>query len=162
MKILILTSVNPVISADLYTKISSTLNQDNLEFISYPFFATMKSQIEGQEYLPNLFAMMKAVVRPEMKEKLFKKEHTIVIGNSYREQEFDFILTFQYDEEVVFDSYIETLKEDKDYSKFKELVDLEYLYSPVDSAVNLPTIEHAILFIKEAIKKDENKNKTKQ
>lgn len=165
MKILILTPINPIIAGVAYSKISNSFTdspiKETSDFICYPFFAEMGARMHNKEYLPNLFAMMSAVTKSDTRAKIFTKRNSIVIGNSYKDEKFDIVVSLEYDENEVFDTYIESLKTDEDYQNFTKLLNLDNLYSPADAEINLPTIDHAILFLKEALKKDEPKKQNK-
>ena len=161
MKILILTSINPVIASDAYVKIANAINDEDTTILCYPFFAEIKSQNDNVPFLPTFFAMLKSTLTKKMDAKLFNSPNTIVIGNSYKKHEFDFVLTLNYKEEEVFDPYLETMILDEEFKKFNKLTHIDSLYSTVDAEINLPTIDHAITFIKEAIKKNE-RNTTKR
>lgn len=156
MKILILTSINPVISSTTYVRIANTLEEKGkkVNFLCFPFFADVDARNNEKQYLPTFFSMLKTSLKPEMKKKLYNKEHLVVIGNTYKEQKFDIIVALDEIEGEVFDSYIETIKQNEDLKEFAELVNVENLYTPADASIFLPTIDHAILFIEESLNEE--------
>lgn len=164
MRILILTSISPVICGDSYVRIANNFSDSktkkNTNFLSFPVFAEIHASIENKEYLPSVFSMMKAALKSPAKEKLFDNKHTVVVGNSYKNLKFDIVATLDYHEDEVFDTYIESLRTDEDYKEFADLVKLDNLYSPADAEIHLPTISHAILFLEEALKEDDTKKQS--
>lgn len=154
MKILILTSINPVLAESIYGRISYNIRQDNISFLCYPFFAEMKSRLEeGVEFLPAFFAMIRVSIQDkELRKKLYDKKNTIVIGNTYKEEKFDIVVAFDDMNDEFFDTYIEVLKQDEDLKEFKDKLRLDNLYSPEDADLKIYSMNHLITFIKEATK----------
>lgn len=155
MRVLILTPINPVIAGDAYIKISNHFNkkQDKvvkkLHFLCFPFFADVSAQMKNKEYLPMFFSMIDTSLDKDMQKKLYKEENIVVIGNTYKDQKFDMIVSLEYDEEVPFDNYIEMIKTE-DFKDFAKIAKPDNLYTPADAELNLPTIDHAILLLEEA------------
>lgn len=164
MKILILTPINPVIAIDSYVKITKALEKEgkNTSFISIPFFAELEASMKEKEYLPTVFSMLKAAEEEKLMKKLLNPkgyDHTVFIGNAYKTMQFDMVVSLGYnaDEELPFDAYIAALEADEEQQKFKELLRLNELYTAADCELHLPTIDHAILFIREVIKNGDTK-----
>lgn len=153
MKMLILTPINPVDAGMAYSIIANHLQEkENVEVLSIPVFAEIHAQMEGKEYIPGFFAMLKGSEEVNTKNKLYQKEHTIVVGNIYKSHKFDYIISLDYDDEdLPFDPYIAEL----DTTEFAKLVRVNDLYKPEDAEFNVPTVDHAIKFIEEAIKNNE-------
>lgn len=158
MRILVLTSVNPVLAGFVYNKVVNGLmdddSKDDVGVFSYPAFAQIESEVHQKEYLPTLFSMLKVVGDKKIKEKIYEKKHTIIVGNTYKNEKFDFVVCFRDDEGEVFDTYIETLQRDEEAEKFNKLLKLDELYTPEDADINIPTIWHLTLFLKETIKNE--------
>lgn len=156
MKILILTSINPVISGDAYVKIANYFNkkQDKktkkIHFLCFPFFADIAAHNTQKEYLPMLFAMLKDSLDKDLHQKIYDKENIVVIGNTYKNEKFDMIISLDDLDSEIFDTYLETLKSEPELENFLKLININNLYSSEDAEINLPTIDHAILFLKEA------------
>lgn len=159
MRILILTSLNPVKNAPAYSIITSDLPPEIKEkttIFSYPMTAQIDSMMNNKDYLPTLFGHMKAGRERKFQKILHKKPHTIVVGNSYKDK-YDFVVALdEYDDEV-FDEYIGQIEQDEDYKSLKKLLELDQLYKITDAKITLPTIDHALLFIKETLKNDKRK-----
>lgn len=164
MKILVLTSMNPVISGDAYSKIANYFDKREcsgkakIDFLCFPFFAEISREIHGREYLPGLFSMMKWATKPEMQKKLYRRNNTVVVGNSYKNQKFDIIVSFDDIGSEPFDPYITAIEEDENFKDFLELVDIGNIYRLKDAEYHFHNIDHLILFIKEAFY---GKNKSK-
>ena len=162
MNVLILTSINPVLAGDVYTKATKELKiPDNVGFLCYPFFAEMKCQMENKPFLPVFFAMLKEAEKVKMNKKLFNKEINIVIGNCYKSQEFDIIVAVDdmnrvsddpEEEDLAFDTYLTTVQEHEELDTFRAKVDAFNLYNLEDAEIILPTVKHALLFIEGVIK----------
>lgn len=149
MRVLILTSINPAIAGLAYSQIVNYFEkkEKKLNIICYPFFAEMAVRTMDKQYIPSLFSMMKTSLETEMQRKLFNKKNTVVIGNTYKDQKFDIIVAFDDIENEPFDSYIETIKNTEEFKEFKELINIDNLYSPEDASIHLPTIDHVMLFL---------------
>ena len=149
MRILVLTSINPVIAIDAYNKISRYFEEKEkkLDFLCFPFFAEMKCQMEQVEYIPTFFAMLETSMTTEMQRKLYKKKNTVVIGNTYKDQSFDFVVAFDDIDAAPFDSYLESIKTIDELKEFGERVNINNLYTPEDATLHLPTIDHVNLFL---------------
>jgi hypothetical protein len=147
MKTLILTPINPVLTAELYRRLTQKYNKTNVDVISFPFLADMQSVLENKSYVLSYFAMILTSIRPEIHKKIFRKQKTIVIGNTYKEEEFDFILSFGADRNEIFDTYLEMIKIDEGLEFLKNNAYIENLYSLEDATINLPTIGHVELFL---------------
>ena len=162
MKIVVLTSLNPVKNAPIYGEILRLLPQeikDEVNVISFPYFAEIESHNKNKEYLPTLFSMMRSATRPEFKKTLKNKKHLIIVGNCYKGP-YDFIVAFDEYGAHVFDGYIEALKADEDIKnnkKLQELLRIDDLYELKDANLMLPTIDHLVLFLKETLKNDKRK-----
>lgn len=169
MRILVLTSISPVIAGDAYAKIANHFQRKHnnkiekkVEFLCYPFFAEISSNADNREYIPTFFAMLRASLDKDMQKKLFKRDNVVVIGNTYKKQDFDMVVKLDDINSEVFDSYIETIKTDKDMDDFAKLVDINNLFTPEDAELNLPTIDHVILFLEEAFYGGKTNSRIKQ
>lgn len=149
MRVLVLTSINPVIAIDAYTKISNYFEEKEkkLDFLCFPFFAEMKAQLSDQDYIPTFFAMIETSLTTEMQRKLYKKKNTVVIGNTYKDQKFDHVVVFDDLDNKHFDSYIEKIKIDLSLKEFADRARVKDLYTPEDATLTLPTIDHVNLFL---------------
>jgi hypothetical protein len=148
MRVLILTSINPVLNVEIYRVLSSKYSKTNVEVLSFPFFAEMKKQVHGGAYIPIYFSMIQAAIADEnLRKKLYAKQNTIVIGNVYKEEKFDYIISYNELGEETFDSFIDTVKTDPQFEEFRKKAYLEELYKPEDAEISLPTIEHIKLFL---------------
>jgi len=158
MKILVLTSLNPILAGDVYAKIAGYFEKKNqeIDIICFPFFAEIDSQINKRSYIPSLFAMMGASLSPDLHKKIYRGNNTIVVGNIYKEEKFDIIVTYDDLESRVFDSYIEKISKDVAMKEFAEMARIDQLYSPEDATIHLPTLEHLNLFLSTSFD-DENK-----
>ncbi|MFW5889570.1 MAG: hypothetical protein ACOCUD_04235 [Bacillota bacterium] len=156
MKILLLTSINPVIAGDLYNQISQTypLEERNFKILCFPYFAYIQSRKDDQYYIPTYFSMLKASRENETHKKLYNERNILVIGNTYKSEKFDMIIAFNPRDEEVFDKYIKTIKEQEDFSKSTKVNEL---YNPMDSDIILPTIQHVITFLEGVYKDDKDK-----
>lgn len=161
MKILILTPINPVHAADVYSKLSNHFNNEKrkINFICYPFFAEMEAMKNDKEFLPTFFAMINAAESPKIKSKLYNRKRTVVIGNTYKTDKFDSIISFNDLDDEVFDKYLEVLNNDEEVEKIKEKLRLDEMYKVEDAELNLPTVDHLILFLESMFfsKKEEQK-----
>lgn len=149
MRVLVLTSINPVIAIDAYSKISNYFEEKEkkLDFLCFPFFAEMKARLADQDYIPTFFAMIETSLTTEMQRKLYKKKNTVVIGNTYKNQKFDHVVVFDDLDNKHFDSYIEKLKIDLTLKEFSDRAKVKDLYTPEDATLILPTIDHVNLFL---------------
>lgn len=149
MRVLILTSINPAIAGLAYSQVVNYFEkkEKKLNIICFPFFAEMAVRTEDKEYLPSLFSMMKNSLETDMQRKIYNKKNTVVIGNTYKDQKFDFIVAYDDISNEPFDSYIETIRTDERFEEFKKLVNIDNLYSPEDASLHLPTIDHVMLFL---------------
>ena len=149
MRILVLTSINPVIAIDAYTKISNYFEEKEkkLNFLCFPFFAEMKVQLEGGDYIPTYFSMVETSMQKEMQRKLYNSKNMVVIGNTYKDQKFDHVVVFDDLDVKHFDSYISKIKIDLDLKEFAERVRIHDFYTPEDATLILPTIDHVNLFL---------------
>jgi hypothetical protein len=161
MRVLVLTSINPVIAIDAYTKISNYFEEKEkkLNFLCFPFFAEMKVQLEGGEYIPSYFSMIETSLQKEMQRKLYNSKNTVVIGNTYKDQKFDHIVLFDDLDPEHFDSYITRIKTDEELKEFGERVRINDLYTPEDASLTLPTIDHVNLFLWTSFFNNEEKHK---
>lgn len=149
MKILVLTSINPVIAVDNYVKIAKYFENKSkkVNFLSFPFFAQMTVELEQKSYIPAFFAMIQASLKNPLHSKLYGKKNTVVIGNVYKDEKFDHIVSLDDLDSEVFDAYLEVFKNDDEMKEFGEKVRIHDLYTPEDATLHLPTIDHANLFI---------------
>ena len=156
MKILVLTSLNPVLNQEPYQKLTRMYAEnDDVLVLSYPFLADVRAKTSSEMYIPTLFAMMKTMVLDDdTRAKVMDKEKVIVVGNSMKDEKFDYIIAYQSAAvgDIVFDTYIEQLKEDPEIRAFFNIDDL---YDIEDAEIVLPTIEHLTLFLEGVIKNDE-------
>ena len=149
MRVLVLTSINPIIAIDSYSKISNYFEEKEkkLDFLCFPFFAEMKAQLSDQDYIPTFFAMIETSLTTEMQRKLYKKKNTVVIGNTYKDQKFDHVVVFDDLDNKHFDSYLEKIKVDLSLKEFADRARVKDLYTPEDATLILPTIDHVNLFL---------------
>jgi hypothetical protein len=113
MRVLVLTSINPVIAIDTYTKIANYFEQKEkkLNALCFPFFAQMKIQLDGEgEYIPTFFSMIENSLQKEMNRKLYNSKNMVVVGNTYKDQKFDHVVVFDDLDAEHFDSYVTTFK----------------------------------------------------
>ena len=61
MKILILTSINPVVPATIYSQIEESFTDENTSVICPVYFADIKARIRQGAYVPILFAMFSSL-----------------------------------------------------------------------------------------------------
>lgn len=154
MRILVLTELNPVLAGIAFNQILNGIDPELKEkttILSVPVFAEIEAQMKDKEYLPTLFSMLKAASNPKTFKKLNRKEHFIMVGNSYKKTKFDFVVALDERDEEVFDRYIDAIQNDEDYEKLYKLLKLEQLYFREDASLVLPTIDHVMLFIREAL-----------
>ena len=164
MRVLVLTSISPVISGDVYRQVLNHFKKKSEQrgILCFPFFAEVRSQMKNQHYIPTFFSMLKVSLDEDMQRKLYDRKNMIVIGNTYKKQNFDIVVAFKEDEESkYFDTYIEHIKTDPELKEFADKVDVENLYNIDDAEITLPTIHHLLLFL-EGVFKNENENKPKQ
>jgi hypothetical protein len=148
MRVLILTPINPLYSAEIYHELAAMYNKTNVGILCFPFFAYARSQSNNLDYVPTYFAMIQQSLEPLLNRRLYDKQNMIVIGNVYKDQQFDLIVSYNKNQEdEMFDTYLETIKQDEDFQEFKNKVDLDNLYSLDDAEFNLPTVEHIKLFL---------------
>lgn len=149
MRVLVLTSINPVIAIDAYTKISNYFEEKEkkLNFLCFPFFAEMKVRLEGGDYIPSYFAMIETSLQKEMQRKLYNSKNIVVIGNTYKDQKFDHVVVFDDLDAKHFDSYISKIKIDLALKEFGERARVNDLYTPENATLILPTIDHVNLFL---------------
>lgn len=149
MKILVLTSINPVLAGDVYVKVAGYFEEKNqqMDIICFPFFAEIEARTNGKNYLASLFAMMGASLSPKLHKKIYRGNHTIVVGNCYKDEKFDIIVSYDDIDGKVFDSYIEKMKKDVAMKEFAEMARVNDLYTPEDASIHIPTIDHLNLFL---------------
>ncbi len=156
MKVLILTSINPVLSGSTYSKLTNSLKGEiEADFMCYPFIADMIVRSEDKSYLPAFFSVIEATSKREIREKVYKNPNRVVIGNCYKQERFDFIVSFNDTNSEPFDPYIEKIKNDEDYEKFKNLIRLDDMYTAEDAKINIPSMHHLILFLQGVYEKNE-------
>lgn len=162
MRILVLTSINPVIAGDTYKKILNKFTKPHQQkgILCFPYFAEIRSQLKDQPYIVTYFAMLKASMEDEMQKKLYNRKNMIVIGNTYRDQKFDIVIGVNED---IFDNYLEELKENENEEiiDFVKKINIDNLYNVEDCKIILPTINHLLLFLEGVFEKDEEKSKFK-
>lgn len=149
-----------MLAGDVYRRASYEIKEnDELGYLCFPFFAEMQCMRDNKAYIPAFFSMIDAAQGSELKKQLFNKKNIIVVGNCYKSQEFDMIVTFDdldtighEDEGVFFDTYLNMVKYDENMKDFADMVDVDNMYTPADSEITIPTADHLILFLKEAIK----------
>lgn len=153
MKVLILTPINPVTSAELYHYFTEIYRDKNVGILCFPFFAEMRAQIHGSEYVPTYFAMIKSSLEPDLNAKLYDKKNMIVIGNVYQDEHFDLIVALENDpEKEYFDGYLELIKSEPDLDLFKNKIYIDSLYTLNHADIVLPTKEHIKLFLEGVFK----------
>lgn len=157
MKILILTPISPVEAGVAYSRIVNHFQENKkIDVLSIPVFADIHSRMHNKEYLPSFFAMLKGSEQQKTKYKLYLNHHTVMVGNIYKTHKFDYVISLDHDdEELPYDLYLEELKVDPNAADFAKMGRIGELYEPKDAEFNVPTPEHAIKFIEEAIKNDE-------
>lgn len=161
MKILILTSLNPVIAGSLYSYVMNNFTDEEkgkLNILCFPFFA----EITDKEYIPSLFAMLKTSLDPKIHNKIYvNKKHNIVIGNTYINEKFDMIVSYAAKDDEIFDTYIELIKTESELKDFAEKVNINNLYKLEDAEIDLPTMHHVKLFLEGVLKNGlQSKSKT--
>lgn len=156
MKILVLTSINPLLATDPFIKVTNHFSnikvepQEKISFLCYPFFAEIARVADNKEYLPTVFSMMQASMKPNMNKKLFKEKNVVLFGNTYKNQKFDMIISYEDLNSEVFDNYVEMIKHEEGMEPFAELVAINHLYTLDDSEYQFKTLDHLILFLEEA------------
>lgn len=153
MKILLLTPIDPITSSYIYGQLSQTFDKKEVGIVSFPFFAETYARMHDGLYLPSFFAMLN-VPRKDRKvhDKIYNRSNILVIGNTYRDEKFDMIISYGEESE---NTYINAILNDEEFAKFKELAEPNNLYTWADAEINLPTIEHVKLFLEGVYKKDE-------
>jgi len=159
MRILVLTPINPVLAIDAYTKITNYFEQKELKLnaLCFPFFAQMKVHLDGGEYIPTFFSMIEKSLEKEMGRKLYNSKNMVVVGNTYKDQKFDHVISFDDLESEPFDSYIETIKTEE-WKEFADRVNVNNLYGIEDTSLQLPTIDHVNLFLISTLYPNKNKH----
>ena len=154
MRILLLTSVNPVENAIYYNQILDFFGErKDIRVISVPFFAETHAKMEGKYYLPTLFSMFKTLHQDKkVNEKVLKGRHLLVIGNIYKSSKFDMVISLGNEEEE--NKYISEIFNNEEFSDFKKISKAGKLYRWEDAEINLPTIDKVKLFLKGAFKND--------
>jgi hypothetical protein len=154
MKILLLTPIDPIVSAYVYGQLLNTFNNKEVGIVSFPFFAETYARIHDKMYVPSLFAMLQTVIKDKkVHDKIYNRSNILVVGNSYKNEKFDMIVSFGSEED---NTYIKALLEDKDYEQFNLLAEVENLYTWADAEINLPTTAHVKLFLEGVYKKNDN------
>ena len=163
MKILILTPINPVLCGDVFKKVYKKLDGlKNVDVFSYSVAAEILALKDNKSFIVAFFAMAKAALGDKTQKLLNRKDHSIMVGNTYKDEEFDMIVavdTNYNDISDEFDTYLATVKHDENMDEFRELVNVENLYTLEDAEVILPTVEHLLLFI-EGVVDNEFKQKS--
>lgn len=153
MKILLLTPIDPINSAFYYNQLLNYFTNKEVGIISFPFFAETYARMEDKMYLPSLFAMLQTSINDRtVHNKLYNRSNILVVGNTYKKENFDMIISLGDEEE---NTYVKAILEDKEFEQFNLLVEVEKLYTWEDAEINLPTIEHAKLFLEGAYKKND-------
>lgn len=151
MKILILTSINPVSTVDLTKEIFNKYAK-KAGIISFPFFANTQAYMANQAYIPTYFSMIKSSRDEPLHNKLFGNKHTIVIGNTLKDEKFDLVVAFEDVRNEFFDSYMSEVKESELFAPIREMLDINNFYELEDASVTLPTVDHMMLFLKGVIR----------
>jgi hypothetical protein len=149
MKILVITSINPVLAGDVYVKVAGYFEEKNqqVDIICFPFFAEIEARTTGKNYLASLFAMMGASLKPDLHNKIYRANDTIVVGNCYKDEKFDIVVSYDDIDGKVFDSYVAKIKQDVAMKEFAEMARVNDLYTPEDASIHLPTLDHLNLFL---------------
>lgn len=153
MKILLLTPIDPVNSAYVYGQLLQIFDKKDVGIVSFPFFAETYARMHDGLYLPSLFAMLN-VMRKDRKvhDKIYNRSNILVVGNTYRNEKFDMIISYGEEED---NTYIKSIIEDKDFEQFNLMAEAEQLYTWADAEINLPTIQHVKLFLEGVYKTNE-------
>lgn len=153
MKVLLLTPISPIVSSDIYHQITEMYAKTNVGVLCFPFFAELRVQLHGSEYVPAFFAMLQASLEPEMHKKLYDKQNMLVIGNTYKEEKFDMIIAYQKDfDEDIFDTYVEVINHSEELSELKRKAYTDQLYTLDDAEIKLPSMDHVKLFLEGVFK----------
>ncbi|MFW6312199.1 MAG: hypothetical protein ACOC1K_08215 [Nanoarchaeota archaeon] len=151
MKILLLTPIDTVNNSIYYTQLVDFLKERNVLVLSIPFFAETNAIMEERFYLPTLFSMLKTLKENnKVKRKVYGNGNLLLVGNSYKDHEFDMIISLGSEED---DTYMEALRSHEDFKNFGELINVDELYKWEDAEINLPTLEHAKKFLEGVFKK---------
>jgi len=154
MKILLLTPIDPVTSAYVYGQLLNELTEKEVGIVSFPFFAETYARMNDAMYVPAFFAMLKTVIEDrKVHGKIYNRSNILVIGNSYKSEKFDMIISYGEEED---NTYIQTITQDPDYASFNLLAEAEKLYTWADAEINLPTIQHVKLFLEGVYKKNDS------
>lgn len=158
MKILILTPINPIFSTQLTSQIYKKFGErKDLDIIPYSYIAEMKCMTQPDvEFVPAFFSVLKAAQHKKTQKKLYTKKHSITIGTTYKTEKFDSVVAFTGETGIEvglpFDSYIELIKTDPELKDFKELADIDNLYTRYDAEFDLQTVRHVLLYLEGALK----------
>ena len=144
MRILLLTTITPTQAVIDYKELTDGLKREDMNLISIPFFAEIEALNNDKLYVPTVFSMYRAMTKTKVKEKIYDKKHTVIIGNSYKSEKFDIILSLGNSSD---DYYTKMIRDSKEFEKFNLLAEAEKLYDWNDAEINLPTIQHVILFL---------------
>lgn len=154
MKILLLTPVDPIISAFVYGHLVRSFDKKDVGIISFPFFAEVESRMHDKLYLPTLFAMLNTVRKDrKIHGKIYDRSNVLVIGNTYKDEKFDMIVSFGSEED---NTYINAIVQDPQFAEFNLLAEAENLYTWADAEINLPTIKHVKLFLEGVYKTNDS------
>ena len=149
MRILILTPISPVYSSDIYADLVEEYRKTNVSIVCFPYFAEIRVQNTGLDYLPAYFAMIKASLEEELHSLIYDRKNMIIIGNTYRQEKFDLVIQYKplfIDD--VYDKYLETINNDPDFEKFKLATQSFELYDENDVDIQLTDIKQIKLFLK--------------
>lgn len=154
MRILLLTPVDPTNSAFVYGQLLQTFDKKDVGIVSFPFFAETYARVNNALYLPSLFAMLN-VMRNDRRahDKIYNRSNILVVGNTYKDEKFDMIVSFGPEED---NTYIEAIVKDPQFAEFNLLAEAEKLYTWADAEINLPTIKHVKLFLEGVYKTNDS------
>jgi hypothetical protein len=153
MKVLLLTPIDQINSAYYYGQMIDFFEKKEklkVQIISVPFFAETNARMEEKLYLPTLFGMWNVLKEDKkVKKKVYKGQNVLVIGNSYKCDDFDMIVSLGDEEE---NDYILYIRDSYDFKDTKLQEKAKELYSWKDAEINLPTVEHLKKFLEGAFK----------
>lgn len=150
MKVLILTSMNPVAISDasfIYKQFSS---KETFVFSPQLMAILAEQSIKDKEilYVPYMLSILKCLKPKMWWEEKDKYKHTIFFGNKFKEKSDNFdvliyldapYLSYDKTADENFDGYIKEIKE--------RIPNIPKFYTPKDCTHKLPTVEKIILLL---------------
>jgi len=154
MRVLLLTSVNPIVNGAYYKKIVEMFKErKDITVVSIPFFAEIHAQNKDKFFLPTLFSMFRTLSEDKkVNKKVLGDKNIIVVGNLYNDTKFDMIVSLGVEEDE--NKYINEVLTNEKFSEFKSLSKAGKLYRWSEAEINLPTLEKMKLFLEGVFKND--------